>query len=701
MIVSLLVSAVLMLGSEDIIKFLLKHGAYVNSACITPYWESCTPLWLAVRKGHVKVVKLLLESGANVDTQDRDGTTVLHFAVEKEQDKVVQVLLESGVNVNGQHKDGRTALHFAVEKGQEKFVQLLLECGANVDAEDKDGKTVLYSAVEKGCPVIVEHVLKRCPDVNNKSNRSALNVAVHGIDIENGKIVENLLQYGFTLSPEDVNNCKLLCVAVQGGYLKIVEELLKYGVDVNKLQKSPYGGNYMPLHFASKYKQEEVAKLLMSYGADVNAKDETGKPPIFYAIENADLKITKLLLTNKANIKDNPVLLNVTVSNGCTEIVKVLLEHGADVNTSDKCGRTALHFTAVDKRGGFFGVRRDRDPDVMGETAKLLLSRGANVNAQTEKGATTLHAACGKGYVKVVKTLLQYNANVNCTDKTDVTPLHIASHNGRIEIVKILLKFGASIDSKDKYGTTALHLASEGRHEKIVRALLKYGSDINIMGDRNRTPLDFAMADICSPFNRFYRYHFHFCNRFLSVGIHGHEIVANILKRQVIKIKTANFFVNERNLLSVGSNDELSNFQKRCEKEIASMKSEKVGNANVSFYDILTKGQLAVYAGNESIAQILRLEDYKFKFPIYAGMINCNFRRGERRKELLEPVSKIFHSLFHDFPLLPHDCTEKIFSYLSDEDLRILIGDCKPISVSSPNADINNVIITSDISEMS
>ena len=132
------------------------------------------------------------------------------------------------------------------------------------------------------------------------------------------------------------------------------------------------------------------------------------------------------------------------------------------------------------------------------------------------------------------------------------------------------------------------------------------------------------------------------------------------------------------------------------------MKSEKVGNANVSFYDILTKGQLAVYAGNESIAQILRLEDYKFKFPIYAGMINCNFRRGERRKELLEPVSKIFHSLFHDFPLLPHDCTEKIFSYLSDEDLRILIGDCKPISVSSPNADdINNVVITSDISEMS
>jgi hypothetical protein len=68
------------------------------------------------------------------------------------------------------------------------------------------------------------------------------------------------------------------------------------------------------------------------------------------------------------------------------------------------------------------------------------------------------------------------------------------------------------------------------------------------------------------------------------------------------------------------------------------MKSEKVGNANVSFYHILTKGvsQLAMYAGNESVVQVLRSDDYKIKFPIYASMINSNFRKGERRKELLE-----------------------------------------------------------------
>jgi hypothetical protein len=111
------------------------------------------------------------------------------------------------------------------------------------------------------------------------------------------------------------------------------------------------------------------------------------------------------------------------------------------------------------------------------------------------------------------------------------------------------------------------------------------------------------------------------------------------------------------------------------------MKIEKVSNANVSFYDILTKDiiQLTMYARNESIVQILRSGYYKIKFPICASMINSNFRKGERKKELLEQGHEIFRSFFNIFPQLPHDCIEEIFSYLSDQDLRILIVACKPV----------------------
>ena len=179
-------------------------------------------------------------------------------------------------------------------------------------------------------------------------------------------------------------------------------------------------------------------------------------------------------------------------------------------------------------------------------------------------------------------------------------------------------------------------------------------------------------------------------------GICAGKIIADILECHMVKMKTANLYLSEKNLQSVSRNVKIRIFQKECEEEIESLKSEKVSNANVSFYDILTKdiNQLAMYAGNGSIVQILRSDDYKVKFPLYASMINSNFRKGEKRKQLLEQGNKIFHFLFKNFPQLPHDCIEKIFSYLSDGDLRILIEGCKPITVSSPSTDINSVVIS-------
>ena len=102
------------------------------------------------------------------------------------------------------------------------------------------------------------------------------------------------------------------------------------------------------------------------------------------------------------------------------------------------------------------------------------------------------------------------------------------------------------------------------------------------------------------------------------------------------------------------------------------MRSVKISNSNVTFYDILTKGinQLASYAGNANIVSVFRTEYCKNEYPKYASMINSNFKKGKRRRALLEQGNKLFIFIK---PTLPYDCTEKIFSYLSNEDLRILI----------------------------
>jgi ankyrin repeat protein len=124
-----------------------------------------------------------------------------------------------------------------------------------------------------------------------------------------------------------------------------------------------------------------------------------------------------------------------------------ITEHGAHVNTSDGCGRTPLHFTALGEDGRFV-LHKNPDDNVRGENAKLLLIRGANVNARTKNGITTIHAATQNGYAKVVEALLEYNADANATVKTGNTALNTAARNCHLEVVEVLLKFGAIIHSK-------------------------------------------------------------------------------------------------------------------------------------------------------------------------------------------------------------------------------------------------------------
>ena len=779
----------------EIIELLISHGANVNGN----YWSRITPLHLAVRKSTKKIVELLLRWSADVHVNGTHGTplhmaadignlqivqlllkygadvnptcsseyqkgTPLKRAVEKGHKDVIKLLLKSGANVNAQDENGKSILYFAVEKGCEEVVNLLLESGANVDAQDKDGRTILYFAIGNGHSVIVKDILKHCPDLNNKSNRSVLSVAMQRYGTQYKDIIKDLLHYGFTVNPEDAKNYKFLHAAIEKGCLTIVEQLLKYDTDVNKLYNIS-GRGYMALHTATKKRREKVAELLIKYGADVNARDMTGNAPIVYATENTDLKMVELLLTNKANVKDYPELLKTAVEKNCRKIIEIFLQHGVDVRASDKYGLTALYFTAI---GKYKGTAYAQYKNVKGQIAKLLLSKGAYVNARVNDGTTTLHAAICKGYVKVVEALLEYNAdvniacnsgktplcyaaekgnevitqmllkkgaNINAKDKTGETALHIATAKHRKQVLEVLLKYGARVDSKtttgttplhmaalygdsdivhslvtfgadidckNKFGETALHIASKEGRAQIVTTLLDHGSDITIMIKDTYTALDLAEAGVRSFYSkrRNIRYLFDYYDDYDPKNS-AHAVIVKILKLHMVKLKAANLYARNQHLLSIISNEKFSSFRNECEEEIISMKSENVGNANITFYNILTKGisQLAVYAGNESVVQVLKSNDYEIKFPIYASTINTHFRNGERRKELLDEGNTTFNSFFN-FLGLPHVCTERIFNYLSDADLRTLMDACRPISVNNSDININNVIVTLNISKM-
>jgi hypothetical protein len=126
-------------GDRGIVKHLLDTGADIDSK----NKDGRTPLSGAAMKGHEAVVKLLLEKGADIDSKDKVDRTPLLWAAMNGHEAVVKLLLENGAEVDSKNKDGWTPLLWATENRHKAVVKLLLEKGANIDSKNKDGQTPL------------------------------------------------------------------------------------------------------------------------------------------------------------------------------------------------------------------------------------------------------------------------------------------------------------------------------------------------------------------------------------------------------------------------------------------------------------------------------------------------------------------------------------------------------------------------------
>ena len=150
-------------------------------------------------------------------------------------------------------------------------------------------------------------------------------------------------------------------------------------------------------------------------------------------------------------------------------------------------------------------------------------------------------------------------------------------------------------------------------------------------------------------------------------------------------MKAANLYLGPKNVGSENllycrshiqfNDDDEKEFQERCLRELKSMKSKKIVNSGVSFYDILVKGEssLAACMRNENIVELSKTANYEMQFPLYSSILKSHFRMGAERNELLETANRNFNYLFKSLTELPYVCSEKILSYLTNEDLKSFI----------------------------
>ncbi len=148
--------------------------------------------------------------------------------------------------------------------------------------------------------------------------------------------------------------------------------------------------------------------------------------------------------------------------------VQELLRNGADVNTAQGDGMTALHWAA--SRGEL-------------PLTEVLITSGANVGAGTRIGRyTPLHLASRGGYRDVVEALLRAKADPNAkTTNSGVTPLHLAAAAGKADVVGALVRSGADVKAAEtSWGQTPLVFAASHGQVDAIRALLDAGADPNV-----------------------------------------------------------------------------------------------------------------------------------------------------------------------------------------------------------------------------
>ena len=206
-----------------------------------------------------------------------------------------------------------------------------------------------------------------------------------------------------------------------------------------------------PIHAAARQGDIEAVKQHLAAGADVNAIDHEGNTPLHHAVYNDQTEIIRLLIDKgaevngkrkAANNEKGVAPLHTATWRSTIETMELLIDNGADVNMKRADGAIALHYAV------WFGLK---------EKAEFLLSKGSDVKARdgNNEGATPLHVAVWKSPNNgIVELLIENEADVNDKNNSGETPLDWAIKFDETDIADLLRKHG---------GKTAEELKAEGK----------------------------------------------------------------------------------------------------------------------------------------------------------------------------------------------------------------------------------------------
>ncbi len=337
------------------IEDLLKNNSNININQKNKHGS--TPLILATYSGYLKIVKILIENGADINLTSNDNTTPLIWATVGNHIAIVRYLLNNNADIDAKDKHGFTALMWAASKNNESLVKIFLQYGADTQVKNYNSETA-YELAKKAGNIRLFYIIK-----DHKGNDKI-------------NLKENIIKA--------VNNNDLIYLSKQ------------YGVKFNEITDKD--GNNI-LHLAIQKKKRDIIDwILTNRKINVNSQNNQGNTPLIEAILNDDgITVSNLL-------KERSLDINKQDNNGYTGLIhavnreneyliKTLLNHNAKMEIEDNNGNRALTIAVWQNKRSLVG---------------LLIDNGAKTDIKTNSGKSLLDLAEERNNKSMIDYLLMY-----------------------------------------------------------------------------------------------------------------------------------------------------------------------------------------------------------------------------------------------------------------------------------------------------
>ncbi|KAF2106193.1 ankyrin repeat-containing domain protein [Lophiotrema nucula] len=458
-----------------------------------------SPLHVLSKSGFPAVLREALQSGLSPNVQGGLlNKTPLHEAVESDLMRNIRLLLESGADINGADSLGRTPLFYASKAGNTQVVDLLLEHRPKTDQADWYGNSPLHEAAREGHEHVVRTLLDHSSDLTtpNASKNTALDLA-----LEKGRVDVSVMLLDSGASIRPLNVVPLLKANSKPLLQAIIQRFCRNTEDQEDSRLLTYG-----LATSTKVDHLELLRKLLSLGLPLNNEGCSGDNTLCWTIAKTSSQESEqdmfgvsyiwpsgLETTDDESLwyfddTTKPLKSHIVVSQKLFEGFEMLLSYGALCKQTT--GTTCLHHAAQ------FG-------DSASALSERLLAAGCELEATTPEGRNAFLEAVHCQALKLASSLLTAGADPRI-GKSEVpsfldvlvTPPDFTSTK---ELLVQLMGLGLCLNATDSSGRTILHKfcldPTNLANLALVEWVIEQGGDPSLTDDEGNTPLHILFGE--------------------------------------------------------------------------------------------------------------------------------------------------------------------------------------------------------------